>query len=352
MNDNYIKDPSRDFVAIDVEYADSAQNICQFGLAVVRNLQIVEKRSWLIQPPGNYYEERCVKVHHITPSVTLYSPTFPQAWPEIEPYLSGYQLWAHNAGSVEESVLEKNLTLHRIVHQHYSFFDSRQLYQRPDCDENKGNGIKQCCMALGMPCEGHHDAEEDARMCAELVIAYQLGKLPCWDGVPFTDEEIRKSKQEKHILRMGEFCEYYASNSSGEEDVLAEISSTCDGAVPQLIDVFDKGDHTSEGKTSSVDFSRLHTGENNPLYGKKVVLTGMFHIDRKQIEQALEQMGAKKVAKPARNTDAVIMGTRNVGFTKLIALEEQESNGHHIARIVGNEDLETLLYGEGKKFFV
>ena len=56
---------SRDFVAIDVEYADREQNICQVGLAVVKDLQIVEHRSWLIQPPGNYYEEAQMRVHHI-----------------------------------------------------------------------------------------------------------------------------------------------------------------------------------------------------------------------------------------------------------------------------------------------
>ena len=48
--------PSKDFTAIDVEYADREQNICQVGLAVVRNLEIVERRSWLIQPPDNHYD--------------------------------------------------------------------------------------------------------------------------------------------------------------------------------------------------------------------------------------------------------------------------------------------------------
>jgi hypothetical protein len=57
------------------------------------------------------------------------------------------------------------------------------------------------------------------------------------------------------------------------------------------------------------------------------------------------------VPKPARNTDAVILGTRNVGFIKLIAIEEQEQKGNHLARIVGDEDLEQLLYGDGSKFF-
>ena len=35
----------------------------------------------------------------------------------------------------------------------------------------------------------------------------------------------------------------------------------------------------------------------------------------------------------------------------IIAIEEQEANGHHLARIVGDTDLEQLLYGDGSKFF-
>ena len=345
--------PSSDFVAIDIEYSDSEQNICQFGLAVVKNLQITETRCWNIKPPGNRYDAQYTRTHHMTAEDTADSPSFAEVWPEIEPYLREQKLWAHNATSVEEPILNKNLAMHKIqaAERWYWINDSRSLYGRKECP-GKGNGLEQCCMALGMPCENHHNAEADAVMCAKIVIAHLQGQQPNWEGVPVTKEALRKSRQEKRILRLGGFAEYFANTSSGEEDVFAVLSSTCDDMeVEHVIDVFDRGDKILEGNTDNVDFSRLNTGDGNPLFGKRVVVTGMFRVNRKDVEKALEVMGAKKTATISSKTDAVIVGTRNVGPNKLLALEEQELKGNHIARIVGDDDLETLLYGDGHKFF-
>lgn len=349
---NTEKNISRDFVALDIEYADSIQHICQLGLVVVRNLEIVDRRVWLMRPPGNRYEERCIRVHGITPDMTADAPSFEQTWPEIWEFLKDEHLWAHNAASVEHPVINKNI---RFCEQDFETVewinDSRELYQRPGCPQGSGNGLVQCCMALDIPRGKHHDALDDAEMCARIVIAAAGGQQPCWDNVPLTTEDLRKAEQSKRMLRLGEFLDYYNNTPSGEEDAFAEMTSTCEGAVPQTIDVFDKGDRMPGESTGHIDFSRLKTGEGSPLFKKKVVLTGVFTIDRKDIEKAIEAMGAKKVPKPTGVTDVVILGTRNVGFTKLCAIEEQEQKGHHIVRVVGDEDLQELLYGDGDKFF-
>ena len=345
--------PGRNFVAVDVEYADAAQNICQFGLAVVRNLEITERRTWLIQPPGNHYDEMQTRIHGIRPEDTAGMPALRDVWPEIEPYLDNEVLWAHNAAAVEEPVINKNLAQHGIAPKYgwYFFYDSRVLYRRPDCEAGKGNGLVQCCMAQGIPYENHHDAGADAEMCARLVIACVEGRRPVWDGVPVSNEEMRKSQQEKHVVRLGGFREYYEGMSSGEEDVFAVISSTYEGSPEYVVDVFDKGDTMPKEKDGLVDFARLRTGEDGPLYGKKVVITGAFSVNRKEIERAVSAMGAKKIPNPTRNADAIIIGQVNVSGNKLMALEEQEEKGHRIARIVGDADLEELLYGDGWKFF-
>lgn len=349
---NNIIIPSRNFVAVDVEYADSEQNICQIGIAVVRNLQIIKSRSWLIQPPGNYYEEKMINVHHITPSDTENAPKFEELWSEIKPYMLDDELWAHNAIYTEQPVFKKNLCMHGFNADFLNIHDSRDLYQRPDCPIGKGNGLEQCCLALNIPCENHHDAEADAVMCAEIIIAYCKGVQPRWECVPKDAEELRKYQQEKRILRLGEFQDFYSCNPSGDIDVLTELTSTYACASPQILDVFDKGDRLPSDNTGLVDYTRLDQSENNPLRGKKVVLTGVFGIKRDEIKQAIETMGAKKASSISCKTDAVIIGTRNVGYKKLCEIEEQESLGHHIARIVGDEDLEALLYGDGYKFFL
>ena len=351
MNNHLL--PSHNFVAIDLEYADTDQNICQIGLAVVKNLEIVEHPSWKIQPPNNIYEDRYSRTHHLTSADTENAPTFKQVWREIKPYLTMGELWAHNAVSTEQPVLKKNLCYYGLDASWVAIYDSRTLFQRTDCPQNSGNTLELCCMALGIPFDEklYHDASYDAVKCAEIVIAAAKGQQPNWNGIPKNSEQLRKQHQEKRVLQLGDFTAYYAGTSSGEEDVLCELASTYEGAVPQILDVFDKGDIIKETKPQAIDFKRLNTSEDNPLHGKKVVVTGLFCYERKDIEKAIAAMGAKKVPKPARNTDVVILGTRNVGFTKLIAIEEQEQKGNHLARIVGDEDLEQLLYGDGSKFF-
>ena len=351
---NYNIIPSHNFVAIDVEYADrTRQSICQIGLVVVRNLEIISTHSWLIRPLGNQYDESTIFVHHITPDDTENQPSLEEIWPEIQPYLFEEQLWAHNAKSVEQPVIQKNLREYNISAEWLEIFDSRDLYQRPDCPLNSGNGLQQCCMALDIPFDNkcHHNAEFDALKCAEIIISYAKGIQPDWRDVPKNTEELRKHEQEKRILRFGEFVDYYSCNPSRDVDVLTELTSTCACASPQILDVFDKGDRLPSDHTGLVDDARLDRSESNPLYGKKVVITGVFCINRDAIKRAVEVMGAKVLSEISSKTDVVIIGTKNVGYRKLCEIEKQEASGHHVARIVGDEDLETLLYGDGSKFF-
>lgn len=354
---NKPSEPLSDFVAIDVEYANSDQEICQFGLAVVSKLQIVNKFSWLIRPLSDYYEEPFMNHNHITPEDTMHTGTFDLVWQEIQPYiLMGQQIWAHNARSVEQPVLKKNLEMHFFDASWLNILDSEDLYQRPDCPPNKGNGLQQCCMALGIPFdeEKHHDAEYDAIKCAEIVIAYANGQKPNWTGIPKSKEELRKQQLNKRTLHLGEFDDYYANNSSDKENVTAVLSSTYPNAPEQKLEIWGKGDNIKKDGTDSIDFSRLNKDNYHLLQGKNIVLSGIFRYKRMSIENAIYSLGAKKVNDntPSRNTDVIILGTRSVGPKKLTGIEKQERKGHHIARIVGDADLEELLYGNGNKFFM
>ena len=348
MNGNRL--PASTFVAIDVEWATRDQMICQIGLAVVRNGDITDSVRCDIQPPGNEYDETLFRSHHVRPEMTEGAPTLEQVWPEIQPFLLKGELWAHNAVSAEIPAFQKSLAEYNMSADWLCINDSIELFQRPDC--KGGNGLAQCCMAMNVPYDEtkHHDARYDAETLAELLIAFQQGRRPDWTGVPANTEQLRKSQQGKRVLRLGEFADYYAQEHEGD-DVFAVLSSTYNGAPEQEVDVFDKGDKMPKEKDGIVNFARLKMGEGSALNGKKVVLTGAFAINRKEIERAIVAMGGKKVSGVTKNTDAVIIGPINVSGGKLTDLEAQETAGHHIARIVGDADLEELLYGDGHKFF-
>ena len=345
--------PSHNFIAIDVEYADNEQHICQIGIAKVENLEIIGSHSWLIQPPCDYYDEGPMRVHHLTPEDTANAADFELVWQEVQPILLMSELWAHNAASTEQPVLEKNLRMYGFNTDWLCVHDSRDLYQRPDCPANSGNSLPLCCKALGIKFDEsqHHDAEYDALKCAEIVIAHLKGQQPDWSGIPKSTEQLRKQQQGKRVLRLGEFAEYYAAHPSGEEDVFAVLSSTDGSGTEQVIDVYDKGDRFKDNAATEIDFARLDIRQDNPLRGRKVAITGVFRYSRKDIEKAIAVMGAVKVPGITKNAAAVIVGTANVGPNKLMAIEDQEQKGHHIYRIVGDDDLDVLLYGDGQKFF-
>lgn len=345
------QNPASTFVAIDVEWATRDHQICQIGMAVVRNGEIVERPQWLIQPPGNNYDETLYGNHFIRPEMTAEAPTLEEAWCEIQPYLLMGELWAHNAASAEVPALQKSLAEYGIPCDWLSIRDSKELFQRQDC--KGGNGLEQCAIAMNVPFDkdAHHDALYDAEILAKILVRYQEGCCPEWGGVPANAEELRKSKQDKKVLHLGEFTEYYTAHPSGEEDVFAVLGSTCEGSIEQVVDVFDKGDKMPGLNQGKVDFTKLNKNTDNPINGKTVVITGAFLVGRDSLKDALKVMGAKPTSSISGKTYAIIVGTKNVGPNKLVDIEEQEAKGHHIFRIVGDTDLDALLYGDGNKFF-
>lgn len=335
--------PASDFVAIDVEYSSDEHFICQFGLAVVHNQIIKDTRTWLVQPPGNNYGIHQTEVHGMTAATTANSPTFDFVWKEIEPYLHDIQIWAHNATCVEQSVLEKNLNYYHIQHKAYSILDSIRLYRRPDRPGwRDGNGLRACLYAVGLPCDHHHDAGADAAMCAQIIIAYQQGISPDW--------------QQSDIL-MAEYESQQASMKAAEEhiyqaqqlDLFADVLSSSSNNEAEASDIhtptfFHKSFDNSQDGTDSVDIARLNTADTNPIYGANIVLTGFFHIARKQLREALKKMGASLKQSVTKNVQVVLIGERNAGTSKLADLQTLIHNGYNIARINGDLNLDRLLY--------
>ena len=76
------------FIAIDFETATGRRaSVCEAGICVVRDGKVVETRSWLVRPPGNWYFYVNTQIHGIHPSDTENSPAFPEVWNEIMEYV-------------------------------------------------------------------------------------------------------------------------------------------------------------------------------------------------------------------------------------------------------------------------
>ena len=106
----------QNFIAIDFETATGKRaSICEIGICVVRNGEISETRSWLVQPEDNLYSYWNMQCHGITPEDTENSPSFPEVWEEIERlFLDDFDtLVAHNA-TFDRSCLEHSAQLYNL----------------------------------------------------------------------------------------------------------------------------------------------------------------------------------------------------------------------------------------------
>ncbi|HEY5275191.1 MAG TPA: 3'-5' exonuclease [Coriobacteriia bacterium] len=172
----------RTWIAIDFETASRERaSACALGLAVIEGDRVVERRDWLIQPPGNYFEPMNTRIHGIHADLVAQSPEFDELWPQIEPYLSGRMVLAHNApfdmGVLRASIARYELAPPAIAGYHCTVTVSRRVW--PNLPNHQ---LSSVCRHCGISLD-HHEAASDAAACASIA-------LRCLEevGVPTLDD--------------------------------------------------------------------------------------------------------------------------------------------------------------------
>jgi DNA polymerase-3 subunit epsilon len=151
------------FTAIDFETAQGFRHsICQVGLIRIENGIITNEINLLVQPPDNYYWEKFIDIHGITPAKTANAPTFNQVWHKIEPFITGQNVVAHNGMNFDFPVLEKTLEHYGMHAPEYIKHCTYRLYK---------DNLASLCKEHEIPLN-HHDALSDAKACAELFLRY------------------------------------------------------------------------------------------------------------------------------------------------------------------------------------
>ena len=276
------------FVALDFETATNNRMACQIGIVVVKDGIIVERVSKLIQPPFNQYDAGTIAVHHITPDMTEDSPTFDVVWNDIQHYFINTQLIAHNA-MFDEDVLYKNLDYYGIMPMGIlPFACTCSLYNRI--------GLHDLCEAFGMNTDGHHDALFDAECCAQFYLNYINGVQPDYSLIKNQKPKYAKLAEKKHL--------------GGE--ILKKDLTNADPC--------------------------------HPFYDRKLVITGEFNIDRKELAKMLKSMGADIDTGISKKTNFVIIG-QEPGPAKMEKLDKLIHDGFPIRRIY-QDDLNRIFAGD------
>lgn len=278
------------FIAIDFETATLKRSACQLGIIVVKEGEIVKKINYLIKPPRNIYTPQCVAVHGITPEKTANAPTFDKVWEEVREYFESNFVVAHNI-KFDLDVLYKSLDKYNLPYP---------IFMGMACTyEMTGLSLEDACKKYDIPLCNHHDGECDAEACARLFMKYLTGDMDFQTKVP--------ARQEQPSNEASESSGRYHQQLRG--DVLKKDLSEAD--------------------------------PDNPFYDKKVVITGVFDIDRSKLADKLKKMGADIDTGITKRTNFVIIG-EDAGPKKLEKIKELQEEGIDI-QLIFEEELKAII---------
>lgn len=157
-----------DFITLDFETANSnPASPCELGITFVENNQIIETKSWLIKPKGNYFNYYNTKIHGIGPENVIDAPEFYDLWSEVKPFVEDRFILAHNA-SFDMNVLRKTLELYDLSIPQAFYGCTVQLARKIWPDRPKYD-LKSLCDWNNIQFK-HHRAGADSEATAEFIL--------------------------------------------------------------------------------------------------------------------------------------------------------------------------------------
>lgn len=158
-----------DFVAIDVETANADfASICQIGLVTVRAGLVADKWSTLVNPE-DFFDWINVDIHGIDENTVVDAPIFPDIYGEFSAKIGQTVIVSHT--SFDRVSVARAVEKYSLPGGSLTWLDSARIARRawPERYSRKGYGLANVAADLGIEFD-HHDALEDARAAAEIVL--------------------------------------------------------------------------------------------------------------------------------------------------------------------------------------
>lgn len=157
------------FIALDVETANSSNSsICQIGLAACDERGMLQTFGTLINPRATF-EAMNIGIHGITSDMVQGAPTFAEVMRVLRPVLETHTVFQHS--NFDKAAINAACTEAAMPLPSIDWRDSVQVARRawPELKGNGGHGLAHLKQVLELEFE-HHDALEDARAAAEVVL--------------------------------------------------------------------------------------------------------------------------------------------------------------------------------------
>lgn len=163
------------FVALDVETANYDRgSICQIGLAFVRPDNSIE--TWVTYVDPGTEDWSCSRIHGITGRTVHGAPRFADLLPRLDAALRGIPVYQHS--SFDSTAIRAACDQADHTVPNWVWRDSVKVARDawPELKGDGGHGLASLKRHLNLNFK-HHDAGEDARAAAEIVLLAEAGQL-------------------------------------------------------------------------------------------------------------------------------------------------------------------------------
>jgi len=283
-----------DFTAIDFETANGFRgSACSVGLSKVRNGVVVEEASWLMRPPAGHdvFDHHNVRIHGIRPEHVAGRPRFGELFPEIGAFIGEDILAAHNA-AFDLGVIRSGLEVSGLPGPAYDYVCTVMLSRR--CYSLVSNSLPYAAEEAGVPLVNHHDAAEDARACAGILIdiaarngAASIAELYLSLGLT--------------VSRQPAFDPRHDPLSKASQSALEALAA---GQGPAVTRPYRAG-WPEEGENPPPN---PLAEPGHPLFGQTVVFTGELAIPRQEAKVRSAELGAAPESRVTGRTTVLVVG--------------------------------------------
>ena len=245
------------FNSIDVETANADRaSICQIGIVHVREGKIEDQWQTLINPE-DCFDTWNVSIHGIDETDVINSPTLPKVRAELHARLRSSVLVSHT--SFDRVAFERAMTRYDLEQLQVTWLDSAKIARRawPERYGQRGYGLKNIARDLDISFR-HHDALEDARAAAEIVLS----------ACAATNTDI-----EGWLRRIG----HPITGSSSSSTLSTKRERNVDGA----------------------------------LFGETIVFTGELAIPRQEAADRAAEAGCEVVRSVSRKVTMLVVGVQD-----------------------------------------
>jgi DNA polymerase-3 subunit epsilon len=191
------------FVALDVETANSESAICQIGIAKFVNGILVEEWVSLINPEVEFGVIQ-TSIHKISENNVADKPKFYEVYEKLNYFLEGSVCVFHSGTGFDKNAIEKALDKYSLEPFNIKWIDSCKI-ARSVWPHESSHKLKVLCEKIGFEFK-HHDALQDARACAQVLLAAIKESKLDFDTFLQTTNQLtahKKSSKSKKISLKG-----------------------------------------------------------------------------------------------------------------------------------------------------